>query len=339
MADGDSLILGSSTNSADDRTTLTKNRWFFPALALINYNGVGLLALGGDGSGINAEAIAASSPAWGVNAHGGISGVWGYSTDGTGAVGSSDSGRGVLAMSQGGVGIEATSATAPGVYANSVDSDGVYAYSVNRNGVYATSSNGNAINGFAQGSGAGVVGGSVRGYAGHFVGPVLVAGDFTVLGMKSAAVLHPDGSHRRLYSVESPESWFEDFGEGKLTRGKCRVRLDSDFVVLVSTKKSHVFLTPQGDSNGIYVSRQGRGFFDVRELRGGKSDIGFSYRVVARRRDVRGQRLARVTIPRLPPEAKIEHSKLPEPPPNPTQRLTGRARRKVGMSNAKRAIR
>jgi len=31
-------------------------------------------------------------------------------------------------------------------------------------------------------------------------------------GPKSAAVPHPDGTLRRLYCVESPESWFEDFG-------------------------------------------------------------------------------------------------------------------------------
>ena len=44
-----------------------------------------------------------------------------------------------------------------------------------------------------------------------------------------AAVSHPDGSHRLLYSLESPESWFEDFGEARLVDGKAEVRLDPDF--------------------------------------------------------------------------------------------------------------
>ena len=34
---------------------------------------------------------------------------------------------------------------------------------------------------------------------------------------RSAAVPHPDGFHRRLYCIECPESWFEDFGEGTLS--------------------------------------------------------------------------------------------------------------------------
>src|SRR5207245_2219315 len=115
MADGNSLILGNSGNLEDNRTTLTKNKWFFPALDLINYNGVGLLVLGGDGSGINAEAISASSPAWGVNAYGDISGVSAFSPGGSGTVGRSDTGRGVLAISESGVGIEAASTAEAGV--------------------------------------------------------------------------------------------------------------------------------------------------------------------------------------------------------------------------------
>ena len=38
-------------------------------------------------------------------------------------------------------------------------------------------------------------------------------GGLTIVGgIKSAAVPHPDGSHRQLYCMESPENWFEDFG-------------------------------------------------------------------------------------------------------------------------------
>src|SRR5262249_31841482 len=46
--------------------------------------------------------------------------------------------------------------------------------------------------------------------AGVFAGDVLVNGPLTVTGgVNSAAIRHRDGSHRRLYSLESPESWFE----------------------------------------------------------------------------------------------------------------------------------
>jgi hypothetical protein len=128
---------------------------------------------------------------------------------------------------------------------------------------------------------------------------VLVNGSFTVLGgPKSAAVRHPDGSHRRLYSVESPESWFEDFGAGKLKKGRAEVKLDRDFAVLVRRNDYHVFLTPLADSQGLYVSKKSPSSFEVREQQGGTSSITFSYRVVARRKDIEGRRLEKVKVPR-----------------------------------------
>jgi len=55
------------------------------------------------------------------------------------------------------------------------------------------------------------------------------------LRAKSAAVLHPDGTHRRLYCVESPDSWFEDFGEAPLECGEATVTLDPDFAAVAET--------------------------------------------------------------------------------------------------------
>jgi hypothetical protein len=56
-------------------------------------------------------------------------------------------------------------------------------------------------------------------YAGKFFGRVLVNGDLTVAGgLKSCAVPFPDGTHRVLYCMESPEVWFEDFGAAKLKK-------------------------------------------------------------------------------------------------------------------------
>src|SRR5215207_3856366 len=76
----------------------------------------------------------------------------------------------------------------------------------------------------------GATNGVAGAYAGAFYGPLVVSGNFTVVGgAKSAAVPHPDGSHRRLYCVESPESWFEDFGSAKLICGEAVVALDRDF--------------------------------------------------------------------------------------------------------------
>lgn len=108
------------------------------------------------------------------------------------------------------------------------------------NGVVATTNTANNYALFGQTATAGAIGiyglGSVAGsYAGLFVGKVTVSGDFNVTGSKSAAVPHPDGTHRLLYCVEAPEAWFEDFGEGRLTGGRAAIALDPDFAAVVAT--------------------------------------------------------------------------------------------------------
>jgi hypothetical protein len=75
------------------------------------------------------------------------------------------------------------------------------------------------------------------GAAAIFQGHVAVVGSFVVYGPKSAAAPHTDGFHRLLYSLECPESWFEDFGEGELVNGKAEVKLDPDFSAVVRAKK------------------------------------------------------------------------------------------------------
>jgi hypothetical protein len=139
---------------------------------------------------------------------------------------------------------------------------------------------------------------TAKGFAGIFLGPVVTWGPLVNFGgPKSAAVPHPDGSHRLLYCMESPESWFEDFGEAKLVKGKAAVKIDKDFAGVAKTDAYHVFLSPYGESNGLYVSRRNRNGFEVREQGGGRNTLTFSYRVVARRKDGPGERLPKFDAP------------------------------------------
>src|SRR5688500_17836634 len=102
-----------------------------------------------------------------------------------------------------------------------------------------------------------------------------------------------------MYCVESPESWFEVFGTAQLNRGQARVTLDPAFAALVHLDVYFVFVTPEGSCQGLYVKNKTPRGFDVFELQGGKSSILFSFRVVARRGDVRGPRLERVKLQSL----------------------------------------
>jgi hypothetical protein len=139
----------------------------------------------------------------------------------------------------------------------------------------------------------GVMGVATSGFrAGEFRGDVQVNGNLVVSGTKSAVVQHPDGSQRMLFALESPESWFEDFGRARLSQGRAEVALDPDFAAVAQIDTDyHVFLTPEGESNGLYVTNRTSSSFEVVEQQAGTSDISFSFRVVTRRRDLDAERL------------------------------------------------
>jgi hypothetical protein len=107
-----------------------------------------------------------------------------------------------------------------------------------------------------------------------------------------------EGGARRvaLYSVQSPENWFEDAGSGQLSNGSARIDLDPTFAQTVNAGvEYHVFLTPKGDSEGLYVSNETPQGFEVHEQRGGHSSIAFDYRIMAKRVGYENVRLADLT--------------------------------------------
>jgi len=273
--------------------------------------GNGVVGVGGpDGVGVIGFSRGKADAVVGICDANAKSGVFGFSSPKTGAAfgvsgwTSSPDGSGVNGFSDAGVGVRGYSTSKYGVSADGNigvvgrgGSIGVLGYSTFGSGVFGLSDGG--------------------GLAGRFEGNVNVHGDFNVIapGVKGALVPHPDGSHRQLYCMESPESWFEDFGEGKLIKGNARVQLDSGFASVVKTNTYHVFLTPYGDSNGLYVARRSKGGFEVKEQRNGKSSLSFSYRIVAKRKDIEGKRLAKVKVPKVPEIPKV--SKVPRVPEIP----------------------
>jgi hypothetical protein len=127
----------------------------------------------------------------------------------------------------------------------------------------------------------------------------------TVTGNKSAAVPFPDGTHRRLYCMESPDSWFEDFGTGTLANGQAQVRLDPDFAATVHTDDYHVFLTEYDDNNPLYVTERSATGFAVRAKTSTTASGTFSYRVVAKRGDILAPRLEKLTMPTIEVDADM----------------------------------
>jgi hypothetical protein len=104
-----------------------------------------------------------------------------------------------------------------------------------------------------------------------------------------------DGGARKvaLPAIQSPKNWFEDFGSGQLVNGSAVVSLDSDFIQTVNTAMDYkVFLTPNGDCNGLYVSQKTATSFEVHEVHAGASSVAFDYRIVALRKHYENMRFA-----------------------------------------------
>lgn len=97
-----------------------------------------------------------------------------------------------------------------------------------------------------------------------------VNGSLLCNGSKSAVVPADNGTRNiALYAVEAPENWFEDFGSGQLSGGAAIISLEPIFNQTVNTESDyHVFLTPNGDSRGLYVAQKGPTSFEVREQGG-----------------------------------------------------------------------
>jgi hypothetical protein len=232
---------------------------------------------------------------------------------------SSNSGLGVAGISNSSDGVYGSGAT--GVYGQATTGYGVFGTvgSSGIDGVHGESAatGFSAVAGLHSGSGFGVyaqsntgigmysysISGTTAYFAlpnGHcevYPDPSTREADFYCNGSKSS-VVPVDGGARQvaLYAVEAPEVWFEDYGSGRLSNGEAVIHLEPTFAQSVNTDLDyHVFLTPNGDSHGLYISAKTKTSFEVREQGGGSSNINFDYRIIARRKGYENTRLADVT--------------------------------------------
>jgi len=336
---GTALIIGANGDTGNTPNTYAVTTVLRPtsgsSVGTSTPTGVALVGIGQDGEE-GLYGICYGSNGFGVKGQtdSGV-GVHGYATSTSattayGVYGQSDAsaGYGVYGAAYGaaatGVGGEARG-TAPAVFGQNTGSaasagPGAQGTSTSGHGSVGVSgaSDGHAsVFGFSNKQGGIAVRGSIDPavrvapytFAGVFDGTVVVSGSLFIGGNKSAYVKHPDGSHRALYCVESPESWFEDFGEGTLVNGKAEVKIDPDFAAVADTSAYHVFLTEHDQHNALHVTRRTGGGFAVEAdtatlaAKGKKvGDVGgtFSYRIVARRKDVKAGRLAKVELPPAP---------------------------------------
>jgi hypothetical protein len=301
----------------------------------------------------------------------GVGGTGIYGSGGTGVLGTDNgfSGVGVYGLDTSGSGTGVLGTGATGVTGSNASGTGVGVYGAVA-GSGGTSGNGSGVwgdTGGAAGDTIAVLGTAAANEAGVFVnyGPyttlsadstaesnsgalmfeaydfstgdsckIDVNGNLNCSG-EVAGVVKVDGGARKvaLYSMQSPENWFEDFGSGSLSNGAVTIKLDPTFAQTVNTgTEYHVFLTPNGDSKGLYVSQKSATSFEVHEQGGGSSNVAFDYRIVAKRSGYENVRLADLTDEvnrqdaqrrkmqnRMHPAAAMSLPKLPVAPKAPAE--------------------
>jgi hypothetical protein len=276
--------------------------------------GPGVSTSGSSGAGLVATSKTGS----------GVVGTTGGSTTGVSAIMGTDQSLSGDANS----GIQGTSALGKGVAGYSTSGFAVYAQSNNAGVVAfagssgsgtavlgnALSSTGTAFSGVATGQGYVLVG--INGSNDQDVASIdssgneILAGTLTQSGQPAVRTGTTAGKPVVAYADRTSQPTVEDFGEARLSDGRAYVSLESTFAQTVDPRAKYmVFLTPQGDSRGLFVStRSGRGF-EVHENGGGHSSLTFDYRIVAKPFDTNGARLAPTTAY----SGLVHGRKLPQP--------------------------
>jgi len=109
------------------------------------------------------------------------------------------------------------------------------------------------------------------------------------VGYTSLCVSSPDGGMVDMFGQVAPEVLMNDYGTGKLENGHCHIVIDPVFSNNIISTDEHpikVFIQLEGDCNGVYVTNKTVTGFDVIELKNGTSNVGFSYSIVANRKDI-----------------------------------------------------
>ena len=232
----------------------------------------------------------------------GVTGVaTGSSTTASGVYGNSKSGNGVYGRSTNAYGVYGTSTNVDGVYGTSSNSSGVYGYSDESFGVTAES---NVNSGGLQGASALSAYGDTANTnlfeaynspnaKGCGIDPSAdLSCDGTISGAAVRVRHHAsNGRHVLTYASESATATIEDVGTARISGGVANVRIDPDFASVMDGKWYCVFLTPLGDTRGLYVSMKTPSGFQVHENERGKTSVDFDYRIVAHPLDAKNDRL------------------------------------------------
>ena len=110
----------------------------------------------------------------------------------------------------------------------------------------------------------------------------------TGTGTAGTFVRDLNNQYRIMACPEAPEILFQDYGIGQLTNGEAIITLDpilSKNIIVDAAHPLRVFIQPEDDCNGVFVTEKSQTGFKVKELAHGTTDAKFAWSIVANRAD------------------------------------------------------
>lgn len=262
-------VYGSSASATGNGVYAVNSNASGTALFAVGNNVVGSYLAGGSGAALNGSSLGALSLA--TTAASGV-GLIGIGNNLTGSIISPAVGCGVsgVGAQYGVVGYATSNNVTNG--ANNLPANGVNA---SAGGYFEVQNAGGTSQTWAY---VGVREASGAGGFRKIIGP----------GTVNTIVKDLKGELVALSCPETPENLFQDFGTGALISGKAHITIDPVFAKNIVVDQSHplrVYIQPEGDCKGVFVSNKTQFGFDVTELNGGSSNVTFSYFVSANRAD------------------------------------------------------
>jgi hypothetical protein len=285
----------SSTNDGVYGSTTSGDAAIFGYATSSNYESVGVEGISSAGAGLFGSTNSANS-----------AGVIGYAPAGIGISASTDSSSaynaalyadasagsaGTITQSYSGVGLSAASTTGYGLQAFS--SNGPEALTAFNSGGDGADIRGTYIGIIGRAPASGGFPIALTDSAGNVVFQVDGAGDVAYKGQLQTLARTRSGATVQSYSATTTQPTVEDYGTGQLIAGSASVTLDPTFASTIDmTTAYRVFITPDGDTRGLFVATKTARGFVVRESQGGRSTVTFDYRIVATTQGQFGKRMS-----------------------------------------------
>lgn len=252
--------------------------------------------------------VGSSSSSNGIGLYGSASG------SGTGSYAYSPSGYGLEGVTSSGYGLYADAfGTGTGVYVTAGTGYGVISYSAGHVPFFGQNTNGNGLD--VQGTYIGLIGRApasggfplvLTDPSGNNLFYVDGAGNVNYKGNLNAFARLSGGGTVKSFSAKSTLPTVEDTGTAQLANGSAVVRLDPTFAATIDASDSYrVFVTPNGETHGLFVATKTAKGFIVREAQAGHANVSFDYRIVATALGQNGQRMGTLESSAAAPRAAL----------------------------------